>query len=72
MTEASEKDRSPGKNEQHTHRVRLPGFITNDEVGLGDVVKRTTSYFGIPSCGNCERRAAMLNRWLAFTPRRSR
>jgi hypothetical protein len=53
------------------HRVRLPGFIIDEEVGLGDVIKRTTSYFGIQPCGRCNRRAATLNRWLLFTNRRS-
>jgi hypothetical protein len=57
------------KNKQATHRVRLPGFITDEEIGLGDVIKRTTSYFGIKPCGGCERRAVTLNRWLAFTHR---
>jgi hypothetical protein len=31
------------KEEPKPHRVRLPGFITNDdEIGLGDVVTRAT------------------------------
>jgi hypothetical protein len=69
---ASEKNTPPDQSEQSTHQVRLPGFITGNEIGLGDVVKRTTSYLGIQSCGGCERRAAKLNRWLVFTPGRSR
>ena len=77
MTKASKVDKAddansaPDKNGQQPHRVRLPGFITGDEIGLGDAIKRTGSYLGIPPCGGCERRAARLNRWLAFTPRRS-
>ena len=67
-----EKNALPDQSEQSTHQVRLPGFITGDEIGLGDVVKRTTSYLGIQSCGGCERRAARLNRWLVFTSRRSK
>ena len=51
-----------------THHVRLPGFLV-DEVGLGEVVKRTTYTLGIRPCGGCERRAATLNRWLIFTRR---
>ena len=51
------------------HRVRLPGFIVAEEVGLGSVVKRVTSTFGIRPCGGCEQRAAKLNRWLVFTGR---
>jgi hypothetical protein len=49
------------------HKVRLPGFITGEEVGLGDVVKRVTYAMGIPPCGGCERRAAAMNRWMVFT-----
>ncbi|HMJ07703.1 MAG TPA: hypothetical protein VK468_01780 [Pyrinomonadaceae bacterium] len=51
------------------NQVRLPGFITDEEIGLGDVIKRTTSYFGIKPCGACGRRADALNRWLVFTGR---
>jgi len=76
MTEASEKsdasDKGEQPGEQPAHRARLPAFITDDEIGLGDAIQRTTSYFGIPTCGGCQRRAAALNRWLAFTPRRSK
>ena len=60
------------KQERQPYRVRLPGFITDQEIGLGDVVKRTTSAFGIRPCGGCERRAAMMNRWLVFSGRRGR
>ncbi|HEU5407123.1 MAG TPA: hypothetical protein VFU48_05115 [Nitrospira sp.] len=59
-------------SDQHTrspHHVRLPGFITDEEIGLGDVIKRATTYLGIRPCGGCERRAAALNRWLVFTKR---
>jgi hypothetical protein len=48
-------------------KVRLPGFITGEEVGLGDVVKRVTYAMGIKPCGGCERRAAAMNRWMVFT-----
>ncbi len=48
-------------------KVRLPGFITGDEVGLGDVVQRVTYAMGIRPCGGCERRAAAMNRWMVFT-----
>ena len=49
------------------HRVRLPGFIRDEEIGLGDVVKRMTYAVGIRPCGGCEGRAAALNRWMVFT-----
>ena len=51
-------------------RVRLPGFVTGDEVGLGDAIKRATSAVGIRPCGGCSQRAAALNRWMVFTGRR--
>jgi hypothetical protein len=54
------------------HVVRLPGFLTDEDVGLGDFVKRTTSAFGIRPCGRCEQRAAVMNRWLVFSQRRPR
>ena len=78
MTKASKVDEvddannSPDKSGQQPHRVRLPGFITGDEIGLGDMFKRAGSYLGIQPCGNCDRRAAALNRWLVFTHRQSR
>jgi hypothetical protein len=53
--------------EPEPHRVRLPGFIRDQEIGLGDAVKRVTYAVGIRPCGGCERRAAALNRWMVFT-----
>jgi Subtilase family len=49
------------------HKVRLPGFISDEDVGLGEVVKRVTYAMGIKPCGGCERRAAAMNRWMVFT-----
>jgi hypothetical protein len=54
------------------HRVRLPGFISDQDIGLGDVIKHATSVIGIQPCGGCEQRAALLNRWLVFSPWRRR
>lgn len=48
------------------HRVRLPGFLIEEEVGLGDVIKRATSSAGIKPCGPCQKRAGALNRWMSF------
>jgi hypothetical protein len=47
-------------------RVRLPGFLVDEEIGLGDIVKRLTYAMGIKPCGGCEKRAAALNRWMVF------
>jgi hypothetical protein len=51
------------------HRVRLPGFVSDEEIGLGDAIKHVTHALGIRPCGGCERRAAALNRWVVFTGR---
>lgn len=67
MTKATEGDGSPDQGGHSPHRVRLPGFITDEEIGLGDVIKRATFYVGIKPCGGCEQRAATLNRWMVFT-----
>ncbi|SEE09898.1 hypothetical protein SAMN05216482_9183 [Streptomyces sp. PAN_FS17] len=50
-------------------RVRLPAFI-DDEIGLGDVVKRVTYSTRLRPCSGCDRRAAALNRWIAFSGRK--
>lgn len=69
MTKTSESNDSPDRSEYRPHKVRLPGFIRDEEIGLGDVIKRATSYIGIKPCGGCGRRAAVLNRWFVFTGR---
>jgi hypothetical protein len=59
------------KGERQPYKVRLPGFIkTDNDVGLGDVIKRATSTVGIRPCGGCARRAAALNRLATFSPLR--
>ncbi len=60
------------KRTRRPHHVRLPGFITEETVGLGDVITRATSAVGIQPCGDCARRAATLNRWLVFSGERRR
>jgi hypothetical protein len=62
-----EKEKPAGKIAHQPHRIRLPGFIKEDEVGLGDVIKRVTYAMGIKPCAGCEKRAAALNRWMRFT-----
>ena len=51
----------------HPYRVRLPGFLIEEEIGLGDAIKRVTYAMGIKPCGGCEKRAAALNRWMHFS-----
>ena len=69
MAKERKKNRQANKAEDQPRRVRLPGFITKEDVGLGDVIKRVTSSFGIRPCGGCQRRAEAFNRWLVFTGR---
>lgn len=68
MVEEHSENRS-GKGDGRPHRVRLPGFIDENEVGLGDVIKKATSTAGIKPCGGCSRRAERLNQWMVFTGR---
>ena len=72
MKKKETKNSDERENNQQQARVRLPGFINDDEVGLGDVLKRATHAFGIKPCGGCARRAATLNRWLSFSGKRPR
>jgi hypothetical protein len=62
MTETNRTEERPAP-----HRVRLPGFINDEDVGLGDAIKRVTYAFGLRPCSSCEQRAAALNRWMTFT-----
>jgi hypothetical protein len=54
---------------RHPRTVRLPGFVPDEPVGLGDVIKRATSLVGIKPCGGCVGRAARLNSRIQFTGR---
>jgi hypothetical protein len=61
------KETAKSREAQHpVHQVRLPGFILDSEIGLGDAIKRTTYALGIKPCGGCEKRAAALNQWMHF------
>jgi hypothetical protein len=52
---------------QEPHRLRLPGFLVDEDIGLGDAIKRVTYAFGVKPCGGCEARATALNRWMVFS-----
>lgn len=58
-----------GRTEQDhpPHRVRLPGFLIEEEIGLGDAIKKATYAMGMKPCSGCERRATKLNRWMFFS-----
>ena len=68
----NEAQRGAGGAVRQPYRVRLPEFILEQEIGLGDVVKKATSIIGIRPCGGCEGRAAVLNRRFVFSGRRSK
>lgn len=57
----------PDADDRKPHQVRLPGFLIDEKVGLGDVIKRATYAMGIKPCGGCEKRAATLNQWVRFS-----
>lgn len=64
---SEDKKESTGKTERQPGRIRLPGFIKEEEIGLGDVIKKVTYAMGVKPCTGCEKRAAALNRWMRFT-----
>jgi hypothetical protein len=66
-TATDHADRREESQGQKPHRVRLPGFLIEEEMGLGDAIKRVTYAMGIKPCGGCDKRAALLNRWVHFT-----
>lgn len=70
MESKKKKTSPPDPPERKPYRARLPGFLTDEDVGLGDVIKRATSMVGIKPCGGCARRADALNRWLVFSRKR--
>jgi hypothetical protein len=45
--------------------------LIEEEVGLGDLIKRATALIGIEACGGCEQRAARLNRMISIWPGRA-
>lgn len=59
------------KIEGQPYRVTLPGFLkTEEDIGLGDVIKRITTKAGFKHCTACQQRAAKLNSWVSFSGRR--
>jgi hypothetical protein len=68
---AERQDRTRDRTESPPRRVRLPGFVGDEPVGLGDAIKGATAAVGIRPCGGCAKRAAALNRWVEFTGRRN-
>jgi hypothetical protein len=69
MSQEKARSEYTKKSDRQPYRVHLPGFVTAQEVGLGDVIKRVTHAFAVKPCSSCERRADQLNRWLVFAGR---
>ena len=70
MKNRKKKNAAEDQPERKPYRVRLPGFISDEDVGLGDVIKRATYAIGVKPCGGCQRRATVLNRWMVFSGKR--
>jgi hypothetical protein len=68
-SESERRDTQEPRGGSRPFSVRLPGFVREQPVGLGDAIKRVTYAVGIKPCGGCGRRAAALNRWVVFTGR---
>ena len=66
----AQRDSDPATRQPQPRSVRLPVFVSDEPVGLGDVVKRATSAIGIKPCGGCAQRAARLNSRVVITGRR--
>jgi hypothetical protein len=72
VNDEASRGNTPREGGREPYRVRLPGFVSEEDVGLGDTIKRATSTVGIRPCGGCGRRAAALNRWMVFSGRHPR
>ncbi|MEA2188365.1 MAG: hypothetical protein QOK16_3376 [Solirubrobacteraceae bacterium] len=54
------------RQEREPYRMRLPGLVSDQDIGLGDVITKSTTALGIRPCGGCAQRAEALNRWMVF------
>jgi hypothetical protein len=64
---ASDTSDAHANGDRPPHRLRLPGFVDDEEIGLGDAVKRVSYALGISPCSGCQRRAMTLNRWIVLS-----
>jgi hypothetical protein len=57
------KEQEQPKPAKAPHQISLPGWIsTEEELGLGEAMKRVFYRAGIKACEGCNRRAAALDR----------
>jgi hypothetical protein len=47
-------------------RLRLPGFVKDEDIGLGDFIGRIAYAIHIDPCSSCKNRASYLNRRVVF------
>jgi hypothetical protein len=59
------------KSKKRPLTIKLPGFLSEDEIGLGDLIKSATSVVGIKPCNGCEQRASILNNWVIFNSKKN-
>jgi len=70
MKEREVPQRQVQETEQQPYRIRLPGLVGDEEIGLGDLIKGALQALRLERaapCRRCGKRAAALNRWIVFT-----
>jgi len=70
MKESEVPERQVQEPQQQPYRIRLPGLVGDEEIGLGDLIKGALQALGLERatpCRRCGKRAAALNGWIVFT-----
>ena len=50
MKEEQLPESATGAMARQPYQIRLPGFVRDEDIGLGDLVKRTTASLAIKPC----------------------
>jgi hypothetical protein len=67
LGDGEENERGNGKSQQDgvNHELRVPiKAISQQGIGMGDMVKHLTNAVGFKTCQSCEQRRQKLNRWM--------
>ena len=67
MTVSSSNERKENRESKPKHRLRLPGLLSDDDIGLGDVVEKTTYALGIQPM--LQLQAYANTRWVGYIHR---
>jgi hypothetical protein len=59
-------------DEQPKRTLRIPGFIIDEDIGLGGITKRALYVLGVKPCAGCDGRASKLDKILTFSPRNAK